>query len=215
MILHDPKTHEEWLKCRQAGIGGSDAGCIVGANKYKSARQLWLEKSGKQSPEDISGKPAVRFGKEAEQHLRALFALTYPEYRIAYHEFRMYANDRKPFIFATLDGELTDETGRHGILEIKTTTIQTAAQWKEWDGRIPDSYYIQVLHQLLATGWEFAEVFAHIRYQKYGEIRAVLRTYHIERSEVPDDMELLEEQETDFWKSVQDGREPPDILPEI
>ena len=147
MILADPKTREEWLESRRQGIGGSDAGCIVGANPWKSARQLWKEKTGADKPDDISDKPAVKFGKEAEQHLRELFMLTYPQYTCEYHEFRMYANDRLPFIFATLDGELTDQDGRRGILEIKTTTIQQAKQWFEWDDCIPQHYYIQSLHQ--------------------------------------------------------------------
>lgn len=29
-------THEEWLKARKNGIGGSDAGAICGLNPYRS-----------------------------------------------------------------------------------------------------------------------------------------------------------------------------------
>lgn len=216
MILADPKTREEWLESRRQGIGGSDAGCIVGANPWKSARQLWREKTGADKPDDISDKPAVKFGKEAEQHLRALFLLTYPEFSCEYHEFRMYANDRLPFIFATLDGELTDQDGRRGILEIKTTTIQQAKQWFEWDDCIPQHYYIQILHQLLACDWaEYVELFAHIRYQKGEEIRAALRKFRIERQDVEQDLHILEEREIQFYKQWQDGTEPPYLLPEI
>ena len=150
MILYDPQTHEEWLACRRQGIGGSDAACIVGASPWKSARQLWREKTGADKPADIGNEPAVRFGKEAEQHLRALFLLTYPQFTCDYHAFRMYADERTPFLFATLDGELTVGNGRRGILEIKTTTIRLARQWDDWDDRIPQYYYIQILHQLLS-----------------------------------------------------------------
>ena len=216
MILADPKTREEWLESRRQGIGGSDAGCIVGANPWKSARQLWKEKTGADKPDDISDKPAVKFGKEAEQHLRALFLLTYPQYTCEYHEFRMYANDRLPFIFATLDGELTDQDGRRGILEIKTTTIQQAKQWFEWDDCIPQHYYIQILHQLLACDWaEYVELFAHIRYQKGEEVRAAMRKFRIERQDVEQDLQILEEREIQFYKQWQDGTEPPYTLPEI
>ena len=216
MILADPKTREEWLESRRQGIGGSDAGCIVGANPWKSARQLWREKTGVDKPDDISDKHAVRFGKEAEQYLRALFLLTYPQYTCEYHEFRMYANDRLPFIFATLDGELTDADGRRGILEIKTTTIQQAKQWFEWDDCIPQHYYIQILHQLLACDWaEYVELFAHIRYQKGEEIRAALRKFRIERRDVEQDLQILEEREIQFYKQWQTGTEPPYTLPEI
>ena len=217
MILAEPQTREEWLECRRQGIGGSDAGCIVGANPWKSARQLWLEKYGKIIPEDIGDKPAVRFGKKAEQYIRALFLLEHPEYTCEYHEFRMYANDRLPWLYATLDGELTGASGRRGILEIKTTTIRSASRWNEWDGRIPQHYYIQILHQMLACAWAaFAVLRAYIIYTvKDGERRAQVRDYYIERADVTADMEELEHQETAFWQSVQDGIEPPYILPEI
>ncbi len=214
-ILCDPKTRTEWLKARQTGIGGSDAGCVAGVNRYKSPRQLWREKTGRELPEDISDKPAVQFGKRAEPLLRGLFALTHPEYQVTYHPFRMYGSPDKPFIFATLDGELTDADGRRGILEIKTTCIRNHTQWREWDDRIPDSYYAQILHQLLATGWDFAILYAHIRYMKNGAARQTLRTYSIDRADASEDIRWLLEQETAFWKQVQDDTPPPDILPEI
>lgn len=216
MILADPQTREEWLAARTQGIGGSDAASIVGANPWKSNVRLWREKTGRDTPTDIGDDPAVRFGKQAEQHLRALFCLTYPEYTCEYHEFRMYANDRLPYIFATLDGELTDADGRRGILEIKTTTIQNAHQWDNWKDCIPQHYYIQILHQMLACEWaEYVEVYAHIRYTKGGETRAALRPYHIERADVARDLVVLKERETAFYKQWQDGTEPPFILPEI
>lgn len=217
MILAEPTNREDWLKARALGIGGSDAACIVGANPWKSARQLWREKSGADKPGDVSGKPAVRFGKRAEPVIRDLFLLEHPEYICEYHEFRMYANDRLPFLFATLDGELTGASGRRGILEIKTTTIRSASRWNEWDGRLPQHYYIQILHQMLACEWAaFAVLRAYIIYTaKDGERRAQVRDYYIERADVTADMEELEHQETAFWQSVQDGTEPPYILPEI
>ena len=70
-------------------------------------------------------------------------------------------------IFATLDGDLTEkDNGRKGILEIKTTEIKRQSQWKEWSGTpaIPQHYYVQVLHQLLATGYDFAIVRAQIKH---------------------------------------------------
>lgn len=216
MILSDPKTHEEWLKARKLGIGGSDAACIIGANKYKSNTQLWREKTGIIEPEDISDKPAVAYGKAAESYIRELFKLDYPEYDIDYHEYRMYANDDYLFIFATLDGEITDTiTSEKGVLEIKTTTIQNTNQWDEWDGKIPDSYYAQVLHQLIATGWDFVILRAYIRYYKNSEIHATVRDYRINRSEEIDSINCLISAEVKFWESIKIRKEPARILPEI
>lgn len=215
MILK-PESRKEWLELRKkTGIGGSEAGCIIGVNKYKTNVRLWEEKTGHAVPEDISHKPAVEFGKFAEPHLRELFKQDYPEYTVDYHEFYMYVNDRYPFIFATLDGELTDENGRRGILEIKTTTIQNRLQWDEWEGKIPDSYYVQILHQLAATGWDFAILKAYIRYHTDGEVRVTIRHYRIERAEVEGEIEYLIQQEARFWANVQSGTRPSAILPMI
>lgn len=50
----------------------------------------------------------------------------------------MIANEPDcPFIFATLDGELTDSSGRKGILEIKTTEIRRFVDWKSGTDRYP------------------------------------------------------------------------------
>lgn len=214
-MIYKPKTRKEWLKQRNIGIGGSDAGTVLGVNKYKSNVDLWKEKTGKAKPPDISDKPAVKYGKQAEEHIRELFKLDYPQYKVDYHEFYMYCNDDYPFIFATLDGEITDENGRKGILEIKTTTIQNNNQWQEWEDKIPDSYYVQILHQLIATGWDFAILRAYIRYFKDNSPRATVREYRIERAEVKEDMQFLIEKETEFYKNITDDTEPAQILPEI
>lgn len=212
MILR-PNNREEWLKLRQAqGIGGSDAGTVLGLNQYCSNVQLWRYKTGKEEPEDISDKPAVRFGKVAEEHIRELFRLDYPEMRLDYHEFWMYCNDKYPWQFATLDGELIDMDGSRGILEIKTTTIQRKSAWDEWENRIPDRYYAQILHQLSATGWDFAILRGYIRYYKNGEFRAAVRDYRIERNDVLEDIAWLCEREREFMKCIATEKPPAAII---
>ena len=39
----------EWHNLRKKGIGGSDAGVIIGKNKYKNILQLWEEKTGRKT----------------------------------------------------------------------------------------------------------------------------------------------------------------------
>ena len=45
-------SHEEWLKYRTQGIGGSDVSILAGINPFKSVHQLWLEKTGQVEPEE-------------------------------------------------------------------------------------------------------------------------------------------------------------------
>lgn len=215
MILHDPQTREEWLACRAQGIGGSDAASVLGLNPYKTNVQLYREKAGIITPVDISDNPAVKYGKEAEAHIRALFALNHPELAVDYHEYRMYAQPETPYLYATLDGELTMADGRRGILEIKTTTIQQSRQWDEWTDKIPMHYYVQELHQLGCTGWDFVYTAALIRYQKGDAWAAAYREFFFRREDRLADLRRVLEEENKFWQRVTERKEPPLILPKI
>lgn len=214
-----PSTHEEWLQHRKKGLGASDAGTIIGVNKWKSNVELWREKVGIQEPEDISHKSYVQYGHDAEPHLRALFALDHPELRVTYESpYKMIFSDELPFIFATPDGELEElATGRQGGLEIKTTEIMNPRQWKEWDDQIPQQYFAQVCHQMLATGWEFVYLLVQIKWtDKKGKPRKDIREYPIERYEVLESIEYLKGEETTFWNTnVLPKKEPGLLLPGI
>lgn len=69
-------NREDWLKHRTK-IGGSDASAILGKNPYKTNVELWKDKAFHLMPEDISDKPYVKYGIQAEPHLRALFSLDF------------------------------------------------------------------------------------------------------------------------------------------
>lgn len=208
---------QAWLEARKKGIGGSDASAIVGMNPYKTNQMLWEEKTGRVVPEDIGDKPYVKYGVLAEYHLRELFGLDYPQYQVDYEEFKLHRHPQYPFIFATLDGELTDiETGERGILEIKTTNILQSMQKEKWNDKIPDNYYIQNLHQLLATGFDFVILKAHLRSDWGNEVRIQTKHYTIKRKDVQADIEFLKGKEIEFWNEyVLKNRKPNLQLPNI
>lgn len=207
-------SREDWLKHRSR-IGGSDASAIVGLNPYKTNTELYLEKTGQKESEDISHKPYVQYGTKAEEHLRELFRLDFPQYQVQYFDNNMYLNSKYPFAHASLDGELTDEDGRRGILEIKTTNILQSMQKEKWRDRIPDNYFIQVLHYLMVTEFDFVVLKAQLKSEFGGQIYLQTKHYFIERSEVVGDIEYLAEEEAKFWKCVQAKRMPDLILPDI
>lgn len=214
--LIDTRNHDAWLEARTYGIGGSDAAAVFGLNPFKTNTTLYEEKTGQIIPEDISDKPYVRYGTMAEPLIRELFALDYPEYRVEYHENRILRSNKYPFMQASLDGELTDPDGRRGILEIKTSNIMNGRMFDRWKDQIPDNYYIQVLHYLLVTGYQFVVLRAHLKTDWGSPDRQTsVRHYFIERSEVTDDLDMLLEAEQRFWNYVESGRKPPLILPEI
>lgn len=207
-------SREEWLQNRKR-IGGSDASAILGRNPYKTNIELWQEKTGRTLPEDISDKPYVKYGIAAEEHLRALFALDHPEYTVCYEENNIWINDRMPWAHASLDGWLIDKEGRNGIWECKTTNILQSMQKDKWKQQIPDNYYVQVLHYLMVTEFDFAVLKAQLKYDFGGEIYLQTRHYPIERSEVQEDIDYLIQKEAEFWEYVKSDKVPPLELPEI
>ena len=223
MSITIPQTEAEWLQLRMNGIGGSEAAAIIGKSPWCSNVELWRRKTGRATAPDISNNEAVRFGHESEPLIRGLFALNYADkYEVEYGgAFDMVRHPEHPFIFATLDGRLTEKaTGRKGVFEAKSTTIVRSMQKEKWwhDGKpcIPDQYYCQVIWQLLSSGWDFAVLYAMLRYVYDWEVRCEFRPYIIERSEVLEDIEYMETEGVRFWTdNVLADRQPNLILPEI
>lgn len=210
------KSRDEWLQHRRNYIGGSEISCVVGLNPYKNNYELWEEKVGLREPEDISGKDFVRYGTEAEEHLRALFALDFPQYQVDYIENNSVLNSRYPWAAASLDGMLTErETDRKGVLEIKTTNILQSIQKEKWDHQVPMNYYTQVLFYLAVTEFEFVELKAQLKYNYDGEIFLHTKHYHIERNEVEEDIEYLMTKGAEFMEHVRNRTEPALILPDF
>lgn len=208
------KNKEEWLQNRTK-IGGSDASAIVGMNPYLDNVTLFEIKTGKRQQEDISEKPYVKYGTQAEMHLRGLFRLDFPQFNVEYIENNMFLNDKFPWAHASLDGWLTDQEGRKGILEIKTTEILQSMQKEKWNQRIPDNYYIQILHYLLVTEFDFAVLKAQLKTVFDGVPYLQTKHFFIERTDVEDDIQYLANAEQKFWKAVETGQRPALILPNI
>lgn len=211
------QNESEWLAARQSFIGGSDAACILGLNPWKSNVELWREKTGRKAPDDLSENAAVYFGKAAEEHLRELFTLDYEPRGIFtyYKPLNMWTNKKYPWAHASLDGWLKETAAyRLGVLEIKTATINSAAQSKKWANGIPENYFVQLLHYLAVTDANFAILSAYLRYEIEGEeIEARTRRYRLERDEeVQKQIDYLMEKERAFAEYVKNDDEPPLVL---
>lgn len=200
-------SREEWLAGRGRGIGASEAAAAVGMSPWQTPMQLWRLKIGQEQPKDLSDNAAVQQGVRMEPALREFFKALHPEFIIEYHQFDILYQSERPWLRATLDGELIHETGQRGILEIKTATPNGKAGWEKWsNGQMPQNYMCQCCHQLLATGYDFVYLFAAL-YSLNGDI--TLREYEIDRADVQDDLAWLLDKETEFWRHVEDGTLPP------
>lgn len=211
------QNRSEWLDYRKQGIGGSDSAAILGLNPYMSNVQLWEIKTGRREQEDIGAKPYVKYGNDAEGPLRELFSLDFPKYKVSWKEWDAREHKEHSFLRGTLDGELLEtETGRRGVLEIKTTSILQSMQYERWNNQVPQNYFVQILHYLLVTGFDFAVLKAQLK-TVYGEdIRLNVRHYFFEREKLKKDLEILEKKVVDFWQNnVLKDIKPNLILPNI
>lgn len=139
-------NRNEWLLERTKGIGGSDAGIILGLNKYRTKFELWLEKTGQVDPEEVDNE-AVYWGNQMEDVVAKEFERrTGKKVRRANY---MFSHPDYPYIKANLDRMVVGESA---LLECKTAS---AYLMKEWKGdEIPESYLVQVQHYLGVTGKE-------------------------------------------------------------
>lgn len=219
--VHSFKNREAWQKGRQElhGIGGSDASAALGLNPWRTNLDLWEIKTGRKEAPDISDNERVQYGQNAEPYLRRLFQLKHAvEYEIQYMENTILQNNEHPEMLYSPDGLIRTIDGRNGILEIKTTTIMKSYDKEKWfdkrtrQKKLPENYYIQVLHGLNVTGFDFVDLYAELTYPSG---TSELLTYHLEREEVTDDLKFIQEGVRDFWRSVTDNREPALLLPAI
>ena len=195
-------SREEWLEERKNSIGGSDIACIMG-HGYKTALQLWQEKTGQKDAPDLSDNERVQMGVILEPALRHLYQAIRADMDFDYEQDVLYRSDDPDYYFAhySPDGELEEKaTGRLGILEIKTATCLTKADWGRWMNRIPDNYYEQVLWGMFVMDREFADVFAML---KNAEDDYEIRTYHFEREDSLEYINVLKQKAKEFWQTVE------------
>ena len=188
-------NHEAWLQARTKGIGGSDASSIMGLNSYATPYTVWLEKTGRVVPEDISEKEAVYWGNRLEDVVAAEFSRRHPDMMVRRKNATLTSKAR-PWQLANVDRVIKDDKGRMGVLEIKTAGTFRADDWAEG---IPDYYLPQPIHYLAVTGYEFFAVACLIGGQHYVE-------YFYERDE--EDVAYLNEQEAAFWQLVEQDIPP-------
>ena len=115
-------------------------------NPFKSAFQLWLEKTSQVEPEDLSNNEYIYWGNVLEQAVADRFCeLTGKKVTK-----RGVLQDCKyPFMLASVDRMIV---GENAGLECKTANAFAHKGWK--DDEIPDSYYIQCQWYMSVTGCE-------------------------------------------------------------
>ena len=183
---------EEQKEARSKGIGASEAAAVLGLSPFKTAYQVWEDKTGLSTGLQEET-PAMAYGKLMEGTIRQWYSnktgqvVTVPEMGLAHPKY--------PFVLASPDGLVDAKRG----LEIKTS--RSSQGWGEpGTDEIPIYYTIQVQQQMLVFAFEVVDVVVSIG----GSMPEIY--------EVPADSEIQEmiiEELAAFWKLVQD-RIPPE-----
>jgi putative phage-type endonuclease len=183
---------DEAIEERRKAIGASDVAAILGCSPWKSAWDVWADKTGKLEPWE--GNEATRIGQYLENGV-----LDYAESKLG----ALARNVRIPYvggpIVSTLDA-LTED----GIPVEAKTAGMTGPLHGDWGDsltdQIPEQYLCQVHAQLLCTEAEHAFLFALL------SGRGIVQ-YQIERSDSL--CESLATQLCDWWdRHVVRGIEP-------
>ena len=190
-----PVNRDEWLKQRSKGLGGSDAGAIMGLNPYKSAYSLWAEKTGLIT-NHVQENEAIRLGNDLEDYVAKRFAKQ--ENKKIKRSSYCYQSKEFPFMRANVDRLII---GENAALECKT-----ANPFKDGDYSndiIPPTYYCQCLHYMAVCG--FDRIYLAVLVFQKG-----FYTYVIDRNDpgVEADIRALIKAESEFWKLVEDGTAP-------
>jgi putative phage-type endonuclease len=213
--LYDTRTLT-WDQKRQCGIGGSDIGAICGVNSYKTAYDVFLDKTVGQS---FHGNNITWFGSVFEHHIADMFEERYKELFEVKIERKHFKCREYPWLNGNIDRKLIDlKTGEAGVLEIKTTRTFNNDEWGKGcafgidykliisDNQVPESYYYQVQHYLLCTGFSFAWLCA------FSRDTCELRIYKIDADTGVQN--LIKKMGTEFWfNHVIKGVEPDRNIP--
>ena len=172
---------ESWLRYRKQGIGGSDAGAVCGLNPYRTAIQVYYDKTS-DTIEEFDNE-AMRQGRELEEYVARRFCeASGKKVRRAN---AMFYDEKNSFMLADVDRMIV---GENAGLECKTASPYMADHWR--DDNIPLSYLIQCYHYMSvcnADAWYIAVVI-------YGK---AFKYYRIERDD--EAIELIIRIEKDFW----------------
>ena len=193
MAIITVRDEAHWHELRAKHIGGSDVAALFGLSPFTSRWQLWMEKTGKIAPEDLSDNKAVQAGTFLESGIANWAA----------HRWSMdiskvtdyFTVDDCPGMGASFDYITADGAP----VEIKWSA--RGHGWHYSGDEIleaPENYLLQVQHQLACTSSDHAWLVALIDDEP--------RRMKIPRND--NIIDAIKAEITAFWDSIAKGEEP-------
>lgn len=182
---------EEWREHRRKGIGGSDAGAILGLSPWASPLSVYCEKKRLTPEKDDS--EAMRQGRDLEQYVAERFAeATGKTVRRCNY---LIQHPDHTWMLANVDRLIA---GEEAGLECKTTSALTRTEYDKGD--IPAHYYAQCMHYLAVTGLERWYLAVLVLGKGF-------YVFEVERDE--GEIKLMIAEEERFWKEHVEKDVPP------
>ncbi len=186
-------SHDEWLRLRKQGIGGSDASVVCVISRYKSPMELWFDKTN-QLPYQEAGEAAY-WGTILEPLVVSEF--TKRTGIEVSRQKQLLQSKEHPFMLANLDGLCEHPDYGTVIFEAKTASAYKAV---EWEDAIPNEYMLQIQHYMAVTGYNGAYIAVLIGGNMF-------KWQFIERDK--ELISMLIQLESEFWSCVQSKTPPP------
>lgn len=152
-------NNQDFALLRAKSLGGSDIGAILGLSKYKSAVDVWMEKTGKEIKHADS--LPLRFGQYAEEFVAQEYALATGTSLIKHdtaiiHHTYSYMHGHIDRYVQDQASSLFDENGdlvASRILECKTANPFAQSEWGETGSdQVPLAYLVQCVWYMMLTG---------------------------------------------------------------
>jgi len=180
----------EQMEARARGLGGSDAGAVLGLSPYRTPVDVWAEKTGRAAPDDLSDVEAVHWGNVLEDVVAREFARrTGAKIR---RVTRTLQHPDLPHLLAHIDRQIVGDPRGPGVLEVKTAGQYTADRWgPSGTDEVPEEYLAQTAHYLAVTGYAFAHLAVLIGGRDF-------RVYNLPRDE--ELIDLVVRREDQFWR---------------
>lgn len=142
---------------RRKFIGGSDVAAILGISPWRSALDLWIDKTTPPVGDDTRNAAAKRRGQRLEPYILDMIREDYG-LKIAAHNQR-YIDPELDFLAAEIDAETEDDEN----IEIKTVHPFKAKEWgDQGTDQLPLHYIAQAQHGLGVRNRKVCRVFALI-----------------------------------------------------
>ena len=204
-------NNQDFTTNRSKYLGGSDIGAILGFSKYRTALDVWLEKTGRETNE-VDNLP-VRFGSFAEEFVAREYA-SQTQYALVHYP-KGIAHPVYPYMVGHIDrfafkdskcatGDLFHSDGSCAathLLECKTANPFNQSDWGDLGtDEVPMSYLVQCLWYLAIANLERCDVAVLFGNSDF-------RIYEVYRDKELE--ELIIHKAASFWQDYVQADAPP------